>query len=144
SVKVWQRSQCRTFATAACSAAAMRCAPSRSCCNRWKAMRCADLTPTPGRRRSASISASSAGSATAGMRRSERELHARRQRHAGGELAHLLRRHLFGAANAVVEGGGHQVLEHVLVVGEQAWVDLDALDVVLAGHRHLHEAGAGL
>ena len=51
---------------------------------------------------------------------------------------------LFGAAHGVVEGRGHQVLEHVLVVGQQARVDGDALDVVLAGHGHLHQAGAGL
>src|SRR5690349_8782147 len=30
-------------------------APSRSCCSKWKAMRWADLGPTPGRRRSASV-----------------------------------------------------------------------------------------
>ena len=50
SVKVWQRSQWRIACDRVLKRAAMRRAPSRSCCSRWKAMRCADLTPTPGRR----------------------------------------------------------------------------------------------
>ena len=59
SVKVLQRSQCRTCAAASCRERAIRCMASRSCCSRWKAMREADLAPTPGNRRSASTSASS-------------------------------------------------------------------------------------
>ena len=51
---------------------------------------------------------------------------------------------LFGLAHGGVEGGGHQVFQHVLVVGQQAGVDRDALDVVLAGHDDLDQAGAGL
>ncbi len=39
SVKVWQRSQWRTFVTAAVNASAMRRAPSRSCCSRWYVIR---------------------------------------------------------------------------------------------------------
>src|SRR5882672_6510132 len=135
-------------------------------------MRWADFTPTPGRRLRASINASSDGSAIQrppacrraeptrtsprggskngeianlwAVMSSERELHSRRQWHAGGELAHLFLRHLFGTTDAVVERGSHEVFEHVLVVGQQARVDDDAFHVVLAGHRHLHEPGAGL
>src|SRR6185295_14730662 len=140
SVKVWQRAQWRMRATASSRATAIRRAPSRSCWSRCHAIRCANLTPTPGRRRSASISPSSAGSAA----NLERQLHPRRQRHAGGELAHLLLTHLLGLADAVVERGGDEILEHVLVLAEQARVDRDALDVVLARHRHLDEAGARL
>src|SRR3990167_691086 len=103
-------------------------------------MRCADLTPTPGRRRSASIKPSRLRSAT---ERSERELHAGNLRHAGAQLAHLLLRGGLDPAHRVVDGRGHQVFEHVLVVCQQAGVDGDALDVVLAGHLHLHQAGAG-
>ena len=43
------------------SAAAISRAPSRSRSSRWKAMRCADFGPTPGRHRSASISRFSVG-----------------------------------------------------------------------------------
>jgi hypothetical protein len=46
---------------------------------------------------------------------------------------------LTGSTHAVVECGGNQVLKHVLVVAEEARVDGDPFDVVLAGHRHLHE-----
>ena len=47
----------------------------------------------------------------------ERELHAAGQaRHAGGDLAHLLGRGLFGLAHGRIEGSGHQVFQHVLVV----------------------------
>src|SRR4051794_33192691 len=113
-------------------------APSRSCCSRWKAMREADLTPTPGRRRSASISAWREGSAKS----SEGELHPRGQ--ARGELAHLFLAGLFGLAHRGVEGRGHEVFQHVLVLAQQAGVDGHALDVVLAGHDDLHEAGARL
>ena len=54
----------RAYPTAACNAAARRRAPSRSCCSRWNAMRCADLAPTPGKRRSASSRSCSARSVT--------------------------------------------------------------------------------
>src|SRR4051794_33424160 len=131
-------------ATASSRARASRRAPSRSCCSKWNASRCADLTPTPGSRRSASIRPSRAGSLAKSAPASEGELHARRQRHAGGELAHLLGADLLGLADGVVEGGGDEVLQHVLVVGEQAGVDRDPADVVLAGHPALHEAGARL
>ena len=57
SVNVWQRLQWRTCDAACASACASSCAPARSCCRRWKAIRDADFTPTPGKRRSASISA---------------------------------------------------------------------------------------
>src|SRR5450830_266348 len=103
-------------------------------------MREADLTPTPGRRRSASTRASSEwvselmaeaphrGPAKTRRRFSERELHATRQaRHAGGELGHLLLRGFLGLAHRRIESRSHQVFEHVLVVGQQAGVDGDAL-----------------
>ncbi len=145
SVKVWHSVQWRTPLTAACSAPASNCAPSRSCCSRWKAMRWADFTPTPGRRRSACTRFSREWLSATARAGSERELHARGQaRHAGRELAHLLVRGFLGLAHGGVEGGGHQVFEHVLVVGEQAGVDGDALDVVLAGHDDLDQARAGL
>ena len=47
-----------------------------------------------------------------------------------------------GLAHRGVEGSGDQVLEHVLLVAEQAGVDGDALDVVLAGHDDLDQSGA--
>jgi len=42
--------------------------------------------------------------------------------------------------HAVIERGGQQVFEHVLVLAEQARVDRDPLDGVLAGHRDLDES----
>ena len=125
----------------AARAASLR-APSRSCCSRWKAMRCADFTPTPGSRRRASIRPSSEGSDTAA--------HQNGNFMPGGSgspavsLPIFSGAELLGAAHRVVEGGGHQVLEHVLVFGQQAGVDGHALDVVLAGHGHLDQPGAGL
>src|SRR6185436_18929620 len=108
-------------------------------------MRCADFAPTPGRRRSASSKSCSARSVTAKASAwvLEGELHARDLRHAGAELAHLLLRCGLGAPDRIVERCGDQVFHHVLVVGEQARVDADALDVVPAGHRDLHQAGTG-
>src|SRR5574343_266693 len=141
SVKVWHWLQWRTAVTAWLSACARMVAACRSCCSRWKAMRCADLTPTPGTRLRASTRAARAW-VSAMCELSERQLHAGRQ--AGGELAHLLLRDFFGLAQAVIEGSGHQVFEHVLVVGQQAGVDVDAAHLVLAGHQHLDQTGAGL
>ena len=99
-------------------------------------MRDADLTPTPGSRRNASINVSSECA-------TERQLHSTGQaRHPGGELAHFFLRRFFGLANRGVEGRGDQVFQHVLVVGQQAGVDGDAPDVVLASHHNLDQARA--
>ncbi len=75
---------------------------------------------------------------------SERQLHPRRQVEAGGEAAHLLLHGRLDAAHGVVHRGGDEVLQHVLVVGQQRGIDADAAHVVLAGHDHLDQAGAGL
>jgi hypothetical protein len=64
--------------------------------------------------------------------------------HARRQLAHLLRRHRFGTPHRIVKRGGDQVFEHVFVVGQEARVDRDALHVVFAGHRDLHQARARL
>jgi hypothetical protein len=42
------------------------------------------------------------------------------------------------------ERGRDEVFKHVLVVAHQSRVDRHAAHVVLAGHRHLDHAGAGL
>ena len=52
-----------------------------------------------------------------------------------GELAHLLLRSLLGLAHRCIERSRHQVFQHVLVFGQQAGVDGDALDIVLAGQQ---------
>lgn len=77
----------------------------------------------------------------------ERQLHARRQRHAGRGFAHLLLSGGFGLVRGVVDGRGDQVFEHFLIVfgaRKQTRIDFDALGFVLAGHGDLHHAGAGL
>src|SRR5690606_33181713 len=61
-----------------------------------------------------------------------------------GHRPHLLRCGLLGLAQRVVHRRDDQVLEHVLVVGEQTRIDRDALDVVAAGDGHLDEPGARL
>src|SRR5512139_2388691 len=101
-------------------------------------MRAADLGPTPGSTRSALIRFSSA----AGCMGSERQLHPRRNRQAGGHAAHLFLHRGFDLAHRVVHRSGDQVLQHFLVVAHQARVDGDAAHVVLAGHHHLDHAGA--
>jgi hypothetical protein len=62
---------------------------------------------------------------------------------AGGGGGHLFLGEAFHLAHRVVDGGGHQVFQHVLVVRQQGRVDGNALDVVLAAHDHLDQAGAG-
>ena len=56
-----QRRHWPIVATACASARLISSAPSRSRSSRWKAMRCADFGPTPGRRLRAAISWASAG-----------------------------------------------------------------------------------
>src|SRR6185312_7627521 len=74
-------------------------------------------------------STSMAAATVARYSASERELHAPGQaRHAGGQLTHLFLRRFLGLAHRRIEGGRHQVFEHVLVVAQQAGVDGDALD----------------
>ena len=43
----------------------------------------------------------------------------------------------------VVDRGSDQVLEHLLVVADQAWIDRDTLRFVFSGHGDLHHAAAG-
>ena len=86
-------------------------------------MRCADFGPTPGRQRSASISAASDGG-YASIQRSQNGSFM-----PGGScmppvtLCHLLLRGASTLLHGVVDGGGDQVFEHVLVVAEHARVD---------------------
>ena len=67
-----------------------------------------------------------------------------RQWHAGGQPGHVLLRLLGDPLRRVVDGGGDQILEHLLVVAHQRGVDLDPLDLVAAVHGDLHHAAAGL
>jgi hypothetical protein len=60
SVKVLHFSQCCRCSVANSNERPSFSAPSRSCCIRWYAMRCADFGPTPGSTRSASTSADKA------------------------------------------------------------------------------------
>src|SRR6185312_11303733 len=78
-----------------------------------------------------------------GRGRSKRQLHPRRQLEAAGELAHLLGDVTLDALPGVVEGGEHEILKHLDLVGiDERFVDLDLAHVALAGERHLHQAAA--
>src|SRR3546814_6520426 len=64
-----------------------------------------------------------------GRRTSKRQLEARRQRQTAGHLAHFLVADAVGLVARVVEGGGKQVLEHLLFGRDhQAVVNGDRLD----------------
>src|SRR5690349_6644103 len=135
-----QVGQCWTPATASPSAARRKSAPSRSRSSRWKAMRWADFGPTPGRRRSASISRVSRGEYAV---KSQAQVQSRRQVEAAGRRAQLLGRQRLDLLHRVVDRGGHQVLEEFLVFLERRRVDLHAMRLVLAAQRDLDHAGAG-
>ena len=52
--------------------------------------------------------------------------------------------HLIGLAARVVEGGGNEILEHLLVVGhDQAVVYGHSEDTTLGGGAHLHQSATG-
>src|SRR6266571_3103491 len=107
-------------------------------------MRCADLGPTPGRQRSASISSSSAVGDFMSEKSSERQLHPRRQAQTARQPGHLLLHRGLDLAYGVVDRCRHEVFEHLLVVGKQGRIDADPLDVAPAGHCHPDHARARL
>src|SRR3954447_22004560 len=65
------------------------------------------------------------------------------QAQAAGHRGHLLFGELLRGAESVVDGGHDQVLEHLDVVGiDCGWVDRDADELLLAGHRRANDAAA--
>ena len=117
-------------------------------------MRCADFGPTPGRQRSASIKRLRDGGYSIGC--SDLPANARSrslqngslkpggQVHAAHDAGHLLLRDSFDALRGVVDGGRHQVFEHLAVVERHRGIDLHALGLVLAIHRDLDHAATRL
>src|SRR5204862_6440092 len=109
-----QRSHHATRSLASVIERASRAASSLDSLSRWKAMRCADLGPTPGRRPSSSMRswtgpaykvrgrASAAGSAAAEQ---------------AAKIAHGLLVQLAHRGDRVSDGGQDQVLEHLDVGG---------------------------
>src|SRR5213083_2188231 len=75
---------------------------------------------------------------------SEGQLEPRRQRQACRQTGHFFLRCGFDLAHGVVDRGGDEILEHVLVFAEEALIDGHALDVVAAGHHHLDQPGTRL
>src|SRR6056297_613177 len=143
SANIRQRSHLPMPATASASAVDSRPAPSGSRSSRWKAMRCADFCPTPGRQRSVSMSWTSSGEYTMGGS-TERQFHPGRQAHARGQTGHLLPGRLLHPADGVVHGRGDEVLQHLPVVTDQLVVDRHAANLVPAVHGDLHHTGTGL
>src|SRR3546814_12360358 len=78
-----------------------------------------------------------------GRRTSKRQLEARRQWQTAGHLAHFLVADAVGLVARVVEGGGKQVLEHLLFGRDhQAVVNGDRLDAPFRRGADLPEADA--
>src|SRR4051812_35276211 len=116
---------------------ARRRASGLSTLSRWKAMRWADLGPTPGSRPSSSIR-SWTGAAYTSRTEDPAET-------AEVEVAHGAGLGLLGLGHGVVEGGEHEVLEHRHVVGvDGGRVDGDRPELEAAGHRHLHDPATRL
>src|SRR5687768_2973876 len=122
-------------------ARASRRASSLGSFSRWKAMRWADLGPTPGSRPSSSISSWTGAAyteAVASGRQPEAAEVEPTQRVASGGLRGLL--HL---RHGVVNCGEHEVFEHRHVVGvDHFGGDGDRLHLHAAGDSHLHHAAA--
>src|SRR4051794_15094737 len=130
-----QRSQNDTRSFTSVMARASRLASSFDSFSRWKAMRWADLGPTPGRRPSSSMR-SWTGPAYTGLLAAEQAAQA-------AELAHGRLLELQHLGGGVVEGGQHQVLEHLDVVGvDGVGTDGDRLELAGAVHGDLHRAAA--
>ena len=102
-------------------------------------MRCADFGPTPGRQRSASISASRPDGFT-GL---ERQFEARGQIHACRESGHLFLAQFLSTANCIVYCRSDQIFEHFAIVKNRR-IDVYAAYVMSAGHHDLDHAGARL
>src|SRR5688572_10954945 len=112
---------------------ARRRASTGSSLRRWKAMRCADLGPTPGRRPSSSIRSWTGAAYTS---RTEHPAEA-----AEVEAAHGAGLGLLGLGHGVVEGGEHEVLEHPHVLGvDGGGIDRDGAELEAAGDGDLHHA----
>src|SRR5215213_6739283 len=112
-------------------------------------MRCAERGPTPGNTRSASTSNSSPFAVGTASRlfkagSSKRQLESRRQTKTGGHAAHLLRDRSLDAVSGIIKRGGNQIFQHLAVITDERRIDRHALNLVFAGHLHLHHAGARL
>src|SRR5450432_4209343 len=103
-------------------------------------MRCADFGPTPGRHRSDWISSSRAAGFS--IESLEGQSHSRRQVQSRREPRHLRLRRGFSLRYRIVHRGHHQVLEHVLVLADEARIDAHLLHIELAGNHDLHKTCA--
>src|SRR5690242_20053946 len=112
---------------------ASRSTSSLSAASRWKAMRWALFGPTPGSRPSSSIRSWTAPSYTV-LPCSEAE--ARQVEPApAGERTHALRGQLVGGALGVADGGHHEVLQRLDVVGvDRGGRDRESGELTGAGH----------
>src|SRR5581483_9855045 len=147
-LKQRRQNEMRSFTSV--MARARRTASSLGSFRRWKAMRWADLGPTPGRRPSSSMRSWTGPAYTSAAGRAG---HPREAGHAPGqapEVAEVERAHgavveLPGPGHGVVDGGQHQVLEHLHVSGvDGLGVDADGPELHAAGDAHLHHAPARL
>src|SRR2546422_1969859 len=67
-----------------------------------------------------------------------------RQLHPAGEAPDLLLHRFVHLAGGLVDRGGDEVLEHLdVVLAHDLGIDLQALEVLLSVHDHLHHAPAG-
>src|ERR1700722_4007829 len=105
-------------------------------------MRCADFGPTPGKQRRESISRASVGVYFIERLASKWKLHSGLQIHARHETGVLLLGARGNFSNRIIDGGRHQVLEHVLVLTQQFWLYQDLFYFVPSIHRHLDHARA--
>src|SRR5574343_1284720 len=102
-------------------------------------MRCADLGPTPGKQRKASISESSPD----GFTDSERQLESGRQVQAGRKASHLFLADIFAATNRIIHGGSHEILQHLTVIHHRR-LDADTTHFMCAGHDNLDHSSTSL
>src|SRR3978361_689924 len=147
-----QVTQNRTSASTRCSAATSRTTSADSAASRWKAMRCALLGPTPGRRPSSSMRSWTAPSYTVLLRggptvRRPGGEEARRTQtaaEAAGHRAHGGGGELVDGALRVPQGGDDEVLQRLDVVGvDGGGTDGDGDDVTAAGEGGGDQASAG-
>src|ERR687898_1166088 len=127
-----------TRALTSVMALARRSASAGSTLRMWKASRWALLGPIPGSRPSSSIRSWTGPSYIAS------ESQAGRQPHALGDAAEPLGGQVLGLAQALVDGGGDQVAEHLDVVGvERVGVDRDRLHRLVTLDPGRDHAAAG-
>src|SRR3954469_22301292 len=147
-----QVTQKRTSACTRWSAATSRPTSADSAASRWKAMRCALLGPTPGRRPSSSMRSWTApsytvllelggtwcpaGGSEAGQAQPAAEAAGQRTHGAGGEVVDVVL--------GVPEGGDHEVLQGLDVVRvDRGGRDGQCGDLPAAGHGHGDQPAPG-